>query len=166
MDIPSGTEITPVSALPLNAVASRIRRCVSRDLVIRLDAACLYEVTFKNNRRADILAILPDGKIWIIEVKSGRADFMSDSKWQDYLPFCDLFSFATGDDFPSELIPAEVGHFITDGFEVFERQPPATDTLPAARRKAMTLMLARLAARRAAALSGDVDPALMTGENA
>jgi hypothetical protein len=33
-------------------------------------------------------------KIWIIEIKSSPADYLSDSKWRDYMEFCDRFFFA------------------------------------------------------------------------
>jgi hypothetical protein len=34
------------------------------------------------------------GEIWIVEIKSSPADYLSDSKWRDYMDFCDRFYFA------------------------------------------------------------------------
>lgn len=110
--------------------------------------APLTEVTFKTGRRADVLALDKDGKFHLFEVKSSREDFQVDSKWQDYLEFCDTFSFAVAPDFPKELIPDEVGLLICDAYGAHPLRPAYSDPLHASRRKAMTLMFARLAAQR------------------
>ena len=54
--------------------------------------ASVTEFTLASGRRADILALGPDGAIWIVEVKSSPADFRADGKWPDYRDFCDRFS--------------------------------------------------------------------------
>ncbi|MEH6411844.1 MAG: MmcB family DNA repair protein, partial [Hyphomonas sp.] len=54
----------------------------------------VLELTLANNRRADIAAVGPAGEIAMVEIKSSVADFRSDAKWQDYMPFCDRFYFA------------------------------------------------------------------------
>lgn len=106
------------------------------------------EMTLANNRRADIAAIGPGGDIWMIEIKSSIADFKSDHKWRDYMDFCDRLTFAVADDFPQELIPPEVGLIVADAFYgAVIREAPET-RLVAARRKAVTLRFARLAAAR------------------
>lgn len=106
------------------------------------------EMTLANHRRADIAALSASGEVWMVEVKSSVADFRSDAKWPDYLPFCDRFSFAVGADFPQELVPAETGLIVADAFfgAVLREAPLAA--LAAARRKAVTLRFARLAAMR------------------
>ena len=76
------------------------------------------------------------------------ADFRGDSKWQDYLPFCDRFYFAVGEDFPQDLIPEETGLIIADAYGGAILREPAYEKLAAARRKAVTLRFARLAAAR------------------
>lgn len=43
--------------------------------------------------RADVIGLNYKRKFWIIEVKSGWADFNSDQKWKRYLEFTDRFSF-------------------------------------------------------------------------
>ena len=110
--------------------------------------APLTEVTFKNGRRADVLALDKDGKFHLFEVKSSREDFQVDQKWQDYLEFCDTFSFAVAPDFPKDLIPEDVGLLICDAYGWHTVRAPYVDPLHASRRKAMTLMFARLAGFR------------------
>ena len=115
----------------------------------------LTEFPLRSGRRADILSIGEKGEIWIVEVKSGVPDFRSDHKWQDYLEWCDRFFFAVGPEFPAEILPMEAGLLISDEYEAILVQEPAATPLAGARRKALTLRFAHLAARR---LSGRDDP--------
>jgi hypothetical protein len=115
----------------------------------------LTEFPLKSGRRADILSLGGKGEIWIVEVKSGVPDFRSDHKWQDYLEWCDRFFFAVGPEFPAEILPRDAGLFIADEYDAILVREPAATLLPAARRKALTLRFAHLAARR---LSGRDDP--------
>jgi hypothetical protein len=114
----------------------------------------LTEFPLRSGRRADILSIGEKGEIWIVEVKSGVPDFRSDHKWQDYLEWCDRFFFAVGPEFPAEILPMEAGLLISDEYEAILVQEPAATPLAGARRKALTLRFAHLAARR---LSGRDD---------
>ena len=66
--------------------------------------AALHEYSSPNGRRADILALRPDGGFACIEVKSGPRDFLTDGKWQDYRAFCDVLFFAVDDAFPQDLL--------------------------------------------------------------
>jgi hypothetical protein len=114
----------------------------------------ITEMSLANYRRADIAAIGPAGDIWVIEIKSGVADFRSDAKWQEYLDYCDRLSFAVDSEFPHELIPPEAGLIVADAFfGAVIREAPETRLAPA-RRKAVTLRFARLAAARLT-LAGD-----------
>lgn len=79
--------------------AFAIRRATAR-LCLRLGWAPLHEVALPNGRRADILALRPDGCFACIEVKSGPRDFLTDCKWQDYREFADELFFAVDADFP------------------------------------------------------------------
>jgi hypothetical protein len=126
-----------------------IRRGTAR-LLADLDYAAVPEVTLASGRRADLLAIGADGTILIIEIKSCRADFMSDGKWQDYLGFADAFYFAVAPDFPIDLLPEEEGLILADRWhgEVLREGPRRP--LPSARRRALTLRAARIAAMRLA----------------
>jgi hypothetical protein len=117
--------------------------------------ATLTEFPLKCGRRADILSLGSKGEIWIVEVKSGVPDFLSDHKWQDYLEWCDRFFFAVGPAFPTYILPADAGLLIADQYEAVLEREPETVPLLASRRKALTLRFAHLAARR---LSGRDDP--------
>ena len=120
--------------------------------VVRLlaehDRPSITEVRLKNGRRADVMALAKDGEIWIVEVKSSVADYRSDSKWQDYLDYCDRYFFAVPTDFPQELIPEECGLIVADAFGGAFIRPAPLDKISAARRKAVTLRFARMAATR------------------
>jgi hypothetical protein len=117
-------------------------------LFAALGFAPLLEVSLPNGRRADIMALGPRGQIAIVEVKSGIEDFRTDRKWGDYLPFCDAFYFAVAPEFPMDALPQEPGLIVADTFDgAVVREAPATP-LVAARRKALTLAFARLAAFR------------------
>ena len=131
----------------LNPCASDICRGVLR-LFADLNFTGVTEMTLANGRRADIAAIGPKGEITIVEVKSSVADFRSDGKWPDYRPFCDRFYFAVSHGFPRELIPEETGLIVADGFGGAVLRDPEASPLAAARRKAVTLRFARLAASR------------------
>jgi len=85
----------------------------------------------------------------VIECKSSRADFQSDSKWQGYLEWCDRFFWAVDTDFPTELLPEDTGLIIADGYDAeIIRMGPETK-LAAARRKVIIQKFARHAALRA-----------------
>ncbi|MEM6627752.1 MAG: MmcB family DNA repair protein [Pseudomonadota bacterium] len=113
-----------------------------------LGQVCLAETPLANGRRADIMALSKSGVFTIIEVKSCMADFASDEKWPDYQPYCDLFYFAVDADFPSDRIPDEAGLIIADQFGGAIMRDAQSTPLAGARRKALTLKFARLAARR------------------
>ncbi|MEO1491739.1 MAG: MmcB family DNA repair protein [Pseudomonadota bacterium] len=125
----------------------RLARGVCR-MLLDEGFAPLTEFPTKTRRRMDICALGPAGEIWCIEVKSSRADFMADSKWHEYLDWCDRLYFAVPDGFPEEILPAEHGLIRTDAYaaEVVRTAPDAK--LGSARRKAITLRFARLAAER------------------
>ena len=111
--------------------------------------APLLEVGLPNGRRADMMALGPRGEIAIVEVKSGLEDFRTDRKWGEYLAWCDAFYFAVAPEFPREILPEAPGLIVADAFggAVLHRGEPAP--LAPARRKALTLAFARLAALRA-----------------
>ncbi|MFN3608462.1 MAG: MmcB family DNA repair protein, partial [Hyphomonas sp.] len=98
----------------------------------------------------------------MIEVKSSIQDFKSDSKWREYMDYCDRLSFAVGADFPLDLIPPEAGLIVADAFfGAVIREAPENRLAPA-RRKAVTLRFGRLAAAR---LSGISDTGWTPGED-
>ena len=122
-------------------------------LMAALGWAPVAEVPLPNGRRADLMALSPRGELAIVEVKSSLEDFRVDQKWGEYAPYCDLFYFAVGPEFPRESLPGEPGLIVADGFGgAILREAPRAALAPA-RRKALTLAFARLAAMRAAGLS-------------
>ena len=117
-------------------------------LLIALGYAPVAEVGLPNGRRADLMALGPKGEIVIVEVKSCLEDFRTDGKWGDYQPYCDAFYFAVAPEFPREILPEGPGLIIADGFGgAVLTEAPASPLAPA-RRKALTLAFARLAAMR------------------
>ncbi len=128
-------------------IAAGIFRGVTRAL-IDADHGVLPELPLANGRRADLVAIDHLGQITIVEVKSSLADYRSDHKWQDYLDYCDHFYFAVNEDFPKGVLPEDEGLMIADSFAAEILRPAQRRPLSAARRKAMLIRFARLAARR------------------
>src|SRR3546814_16830203 len=96
---------------------------------------------------SDLLAA--DGRITLVEVKSGIPDFRADGKWHEYLEFCDAFYFAVAPAFPLDLLPdaATCGLLVADPWEAAILRPAPPRALAAARRKAVTVRL-RSAERR------------------
>ncbi|MBV9251817.1 MAG: MmcB family DNA repair protein [Acetobacteraceae bacterium] len=137
--------------------AQAIRRATAR-LCCRLGWAPLHEVPLPNGRRADILALRPDGCFACIEVKSGPRDFLTDLKWPDYLPFADELFFAVDAEFPCELLPQETGLIVASGLEAELLRDAPAHPLPGARRRALLHRFAMVAAGRLTAIE---DPAGM-----
>lgn len=106
------------------------------------------EVPLANGRRADLVCLGRGGDVWIIEIKSSVADFRSDEKWPEYRDYCDRFSFAVPPDFPRDLIPSHTGLIVADAFSGAVIREAGETRLSPARRKAMTLRLARIACAR------------------
>ena len=78
-----------------------IRKEVTKYLAAK-KLSCHYEVGLNRwgKLRADVLAFDYAGQMIIIEVKSSKADFMTDDKWQNYLEFSTKTYFAFDSDFP------------------------------------------------------------------
>lgn len=121
------------------------------------DHAVVAELPLGNGRRADMAAIDRIGAIILVEVKSCRADFRSDRKWQQYLGYCDRFYFAVGRDFPLDLLPPDEGLILADAFGAEIVREARLRALSAARRKAMLIRFGRAAATR---LLTRIDPRL------
>ncbi|MEQ1781007.1 MAG: MmcB family DNA repair protein [Hyphomonadaceae bacterium] len=137
----------PFGDLMPSGRAAEIVRGVQR-MFAELGLASLTEVTLANGRRADVMAVGAKGEIAIVEVKSCLADFQTDQKWPEYAPYCDRFYFAVDCDFPKERIPEHAGLMVCDGFGGAVLRECQPELLNAARRKAVTLSFARLAAAR------------------
>ena len=120
----------------------------TRRLLASHGLTSVTELALASGRRADIVALAPDGTIWILEIKSCAADFRADGKWPDYRDFCDRFSFAVAQDFPTHILPSEAGLVLADGFGAAVVREAPEHRLNASRRKAMTLRFAHAAAAR------------------
>ncbi len=152
--------VSPETSLPPAARTLAVCRAAARFCGLR-GWAPVTEMPLPNGRRADILALLPDGGFVVVEVKSCARDYLSDGKWPDYRDYCDRLYFAVDLDFPQELIPEEVGLLVADGPDaVLVREAPAHPLAPA-RRRALLHRYAVTAAGRLAALQDPVGLAEM-----
>jgi hypothetical protein len=145
-------------------LAIDVARGVTR-LFCRQDLFAMCEVPLANGRRADMMAIDSKGGLTIVEIKVAKADLVGDSKWTDYLDYCDRFFWAV----PPELaaicegerfLPNEAGLIVADRYDAVVTRDAASRPLAPARRKAELLRFARRAARR---LSAQIDPTLGEG---
>ena len=134
-------------AAPRPDTTAAITRGVAR-LFLDMGLAVLTEFKLPNGRRLDITGLSRKGHFIAAEVKSCRADFEADQKWPDYLGFCDAFYFAVAADFPCNLLPADKGLIKADQFGAAIIRDAEESTLPAARRKSLTLRFAHQAALR------------------
>ena len=145
---------------PVDGRQSEAALAIQRGMIRALaqqNIACLPEVPLPNHRRADLMAVTDKGEIWIIEIKSGLADFQADQKWPDYLPYCDKFYFAVAPDFPTEVLPATCGFWLADAYGGEVLREAETQKLAAARRHVMLRRAARIGGFRWARLA---DPKL------
>jgi len=135
-----------------SARALDVQRGVCRHLM-GLGLAPLTEFTLATGRRADVIALGSGGEILIIEIKTSLADLRADAKWPEYLDYCDRLFFAVPEDFPVTELPADTGLLIADryGSEMLRDAP--LDKLAAARRKAVTLRIARTSSLRLSRLA-------------
>jgi hypothetical protein len=141
-------DATLAQALSRPEVTDAVTRGAAR-LFVALGFAPLAEVSLPNGRRADLMALGPRGEIAIAEVKSSLEDYRVDRKWVEYGPFCDAFYFAVAPHFPREILPEGPGLIVADAFGGAVLVEAPTALLAPARRKALTLSFARLAAVRA-----------------
>lgn len=137
----------PVDA-PLQMMpGQRLARGVARALRA-MDFVTVEELVPTSGLRVDVMALGPKGEIWVIECKSGRADYQTDRKWQGYLEWCDRFFWAVDADFPTALLPEGTGLILADAYDAeIIRMGPEVPLAPA-RRKVMVQKFARHAALR------------------
>lgn len=114
----------------------------------QLGYASLLEFPLANGRRADVFALAKSGDIAIVEIKTTVADFRADRKWIAYREFADCLYFAVPSDFPFPLIPEDCGLIVADGYSASLLRNGVAHPLSPARRRAVTLRFARLAANR------------------
>lgn len=135
----------PVTGITIEAIG--LARGIAL-LMVDHGLSPLTELPLANGRRVDVIGIGRDGAVHVVEIKSCRADFLTDRKWRDYLGFADYFYFGVAADFPREILPPEEGLILADRFGAEIVRAPRHRPLPAARRKALTLRFARTAAGR------------------
>ena len=140
----------PLPPMPGQRLARGVARAMRQ-----FDFVTVEELVPTPGLRVDLMALGPKGEVWIIECKSSRADYLSDQKWQGYLPWCDRFFWAVDGDFPTELLPADTGLIIADAYGAEIIRMGADTPLAPARRKVMVQKFARHAASR---LQGYRDP--------
>ncbi len=137
--------------ISLPHVQLAVRRAAAQ-LCLQNAWAVLHELPLPNGRRADLLALRPDGGFVCIEVKSGIRDFLTDLKWPDYRAFCDALYFAVDAGFPLDMLPDEVGIIVTCDREAEMVRAAPSHPLPPARRRALLQRFATVAATRLSAL--------------
>lgn len=108
----------------------------------------VLELTLANGRRVDVAALAGDGGLLFVEIKTSLQDFRTDHKWPDYLDYCDGLYFAVPEDFPRDILPADAGLIVADGFGGAILREPPLRALSAARRRAVLLRFAHHAAER------------------
>lgn len=147
--------IRGMEPLTIPARTLAVTRAAARFCAIR-GWAPVEQVPLPDGRRADILALRPDGDFVILEVKSCARDYLTDGKWTDYRAWCDRLYFVVDLDFPQGLIPEEVGLVVAEDREAALIREAPEHRLAPARRRSLVHRMAMLAAGRLAALS---DPA-------
>ncbi|MBU6164861.1 MAG: MmcB family DNA repair protein [Alphaproteobacteria bacterium] len=122
--------------------------------LLRAGVSPLAEVPLAGGRRADILGVDAAGRLTLVEIKVSLADLRGDRKWIDYLDHCDRYFWAVPAGLPLDDLygpafrPAETGLLVADRFDAEQMRDAPWRPLAAARRKAITLVLAQRAARR------------------
>ena len=114
----------------------------------------LPEMSLDIGRRVDLMALSARSELVIIEVKSCLQDWRSDTKWQEYLPYCDRFFVAVDQGFPLALLEKDLEAAPTAGIIIADRHDAAIvreaqkTPLHASRRKALVNRFAYSAGRR------------------
>lgn len=153
--------ISPPS--PEALAATDVARGISR-LFARNDTWCLAEMPLRSGRRADLMGIDVKGRIVIVEIKVSRADLLGDTKWPDYLEYCDSFYWGLPPAFDRACLEDEVflpgmcGVIVADGYDAEILRPAPVRPLAAARRKVEVERLARASLRRLTQAAGTLPP--------
>jgi len=152
--------VTPLQ-LPVDGRQSDTALKIARGTARLLHAhgfCVVSELPLPSGRRADLVALDAGGEIWIVEIKSSVTDFRADQKWQDYRAHCDRLFFATSLEVPCEIFPTDCGLIVADAFGAEFKCEAPEHRLPAATRKSMMVMFARVAARRLQSLADPTGP--------
>ena len=117
--------------------------------------ASVVELPLVSGRRADVVALAPDGSILIVEVKSSAADFRSDRKWPEYRLHCDRFYFAFPANLDAGMFPDDAGLIAADAYGAEYLREAPVHRISGAGRRALILRFGLAAADR---LHNAVDP--------
>ena len=137
--------------MPLDTSRPEITQALTRGVCRFLTESAitpLREFKLASKRRADVAGLDEKGRFTIVEVKSSPADFLADNKWPDYLEFCEQYYFAVAEDFPRDILPADQGLIIADGYGAEIVDEAEARKVNATRKKSLTLNFARTAANR------------------
>ena len=129
------------------STAEEVARGVFR-LLMQEGYSPILEFTLPNGRRLDVAALGSGGELLGVEIKVALADLRGDTKWPEYLDYCDLFYFAIPPDFPEEHVPHQTGLIVADRYGGAIVKEAEAQSLHASRRKAVTISFARSAAER------------------
>jgi hypothetical protein len=151
---PSPVYFPPAPDGRQSVTAAGVQRGVCR-LLRDHGFAVLTEFTLATGRRADVAALKADGTFWIVEIKSSPEDFYVDNKWPEYRQYCDALFFAVPPTLDVGILPQDAGLVVADAFGADILRNAPQHPLVAARRKAVTVSFARVAAQR---LHGLWDP--------
>ena len=152
LPLPVPDDDEPSGALPATGLARGVQR-----LLTHAGYRTLVELPLGNGRRVDVIGLSRHARVTIVEVKASVADFRADAKWPEYLPYCDYFYFAVGQDFPLDLLPPGAGVMVADPFQAAIVRPATLTAMNAQRRRTLILRFARTAAARLGHLL-DPDP--------
>ena len=146
-------DVEGAGLVPPAITAGHVTRGVQR-LFARNDIWCLTEMPLRGGRRADVMGIDAKGRIVIVEIKVARADLLGDSKWTDYLEFCDRFYWGLAPQLDRACMQTEAfrpevcGLIVADGYDAEILRPAASMPLATARRRVEVERLARASMRR------------------
>lgn len=108
----------------------------------------LTEFRIRTGRRIDVMALGSDGEFVAVEVKVSTGDFRQDSKWREYLDFCDRFYFAVPERFPRDMLPADCGLIVADAYEAAILREAPVVPLNGTRKRNQLLRFAQAASKR------------------
>lgn len=108
----------------------------------------ITEFRLPNRRRVDVMGLGSGSEFIIIEIKSSVADFRSDNKWPDYLPYGDRFYFAVPDSFPIHILPDNCGIMVADSYGAVIRREAPEQPISTIRRRRLLLRFALTASER------------------
>ena len=137
------TDLTPQMLQPGQLLARGVARHLKSHGIVSIE-----EFVPARGLRVDVMGLGPKGEIWVIECKSSRADFQTDTKWEGYLEWCDRYFWAVDCAFPTDLLPQDTGLIIADAYDAEIIRMAPEDKLAPARRKKLVQKFATHAARR------------------